>query len=355
MHGKFSRLSKKICFISETGRADRPILDPSVRYRCYHPAEALLQQGHYCSIYSATQFYQNPCLDFDVYVFHRPNMARANFDAVTDYLSRSGRTLIADYDDLIFGDAEVALQSSAVKNETLQPEQAIAAFASNLAGLRKFTKVTVSTKPLAHRVREANPGAQVEVVPNMLPQSILDVHEALGTPLRPRPQTSIGYFAGTRSHDRDFPIVEEVLHRVLSENPEFNLLVVGPVAVPQAIATLPNVNTVQAVNFLRLPSLMTMCATVIAPLEASAFNSCKSRVKFLEAALTGCRLIATPIPDMRAIGPEHLVLADTKDEWYEALSFPPDPGELRNQVERNFRFLRANSGIEGLKLLGGLV
>ena len=328
--------------------------DPSVRYRAYHPAEALLNAGHFCTVYSAMQFYKNPCFDYDVYVFHRPNMARATFREVVTGLRRLGRILIADYDDLIFGNEDLALGSSAVKNGTLTPERAIDAFASNLDGLRVFDRVTASTVPLAERVREYNPGARVMVVPNIVSDSVLSFQESLGTPLRQRPSSIIGYFAGTKSHDRDFPVVEAALHRVLSENSHFKLLVVGPVAVPQGIASLPNVYVAPVVNYLRLSGLMAKCSTVIAPLEDSAFNACKSRVKFLEAALSGCRLIASPIPDMQTIGDKHMTFAANSDDWYEALSEPLGSTEQQALVKRNFAFLKDHSSVDGLVTLGEL-
>jgi glycosyltransferase involved in cell wall biosynthesis len=345
---------KSICFISETGRVENPLQDPSVRYRCYHPAEHLMERGHFCSVVSAAKFFDGPCLDYDVYVFHRPNIARAKFPQVINGLRRLNKRLIADYDDLIFGGEDIALASSAVKNATLTPERAVAAFSNNLAGLREFDFVTASTEPLMERVKHFNPGANVAVVPNIVPNSILTVHESIGTALRPRPATSIGYFAGTKSHDKDFPVAAEVLHRVLLENPDFSLLIVGPVAIPSGLAALPNVSAAPVVNYFRLPSLMTMCATVIAPLENSAFNACKSRVKFLEAALTGCRLIASPIPDMCVIGKEHLDFAANHDDWYEALSNPLSANERSELAKRNSTFLRSHLNVHGLEVFGEL-
>lgn len=345
---------KSICFISETGRAERPLLDPSVRYRCYHPAEQLLHNGYFCSVYSAKQFYANPCFEFDVYVFHRPNMERQNFSDIIHLLRKQGKTLIADYDDLIFGTEEIALASSAVKNATLTPEKAIAAFSSSLTALIEFDQITTSTASLAEQVKKFNPAAKVEVLPNIVPNSVLTVHEQLGTPFVSRSTNTIGYFAGTKSHDKDFPIISEVLHRVLSENPEFSLLVVGPVTLPSGLSSLPNVTVAPVVNYWRLPGLMTMCSTVVAPLENTLFNSCKSRVKFLEAALSGCRLIATPIPDMQAIGNNHLTLAATKDEWYESLSLEINAVDRLAIAKRNFDFIRHKNGIAGLKFFGDL-
>lgn len=341
---------QSVCFVSETGQT-RPLMDPSVRYRCFHPAEKLMIEGHRCTITTAAKFYETPNLGHDIYIFHRPNAARPNFTTIIDALKRQGAILIADYDDLIFGTPDIALASSAVKNGTLSEERAIIAFASNLAGLRVFEKVTTSTEPLANRVREFHPDARVEVVPNFLPDSILRPHIKNGTPFIKRPSTSIGYFAGTRSHDKDFPVVDAVLHRVLLENPEFSLLIIGPVKIPIGIAALPNVTVAPASNFLRLPALMSMCATVIAPLEMSEFNECKSRVKFLEAAIGGCRLIATPIPDMISIGAPHLILAENSNDWYEALSNPLDGHASKALARRNLEYICVNNGIDGLRSL----
>ncbi|WP_322994173.1 hypothetical protein [Castellaniella sp.] len=347
-----SIIKKSICFVTETARTERPIQDPSVRYRCYHPAEILSKRGHICAVYAAQKFYEDPSFDYDVYVFHRPSMARANFLKVISFLRTCGKKLIADYDDLIFGSEDIAIISSAVKNNTLTPERAIAAFSSNLAGLRQFDMVTVSTEPLAAKVREFNPDARVSVVHNMVPESIFTIQENYKTPFRKRAAGAIGYFAGTKSHDRDFPVVEAALQRVLSENPAFTLLVVGPVAIPQGIASLPNVSRAPAVSYARLFSPMSRCSTVIAPLEDSAFNACKSRVKFLEAAVAGCRLIASPIPDMQIIGSKHLTCASSLDEWYEALSMQIDPHVNAELVSSNFEFLRNSRQIDGLDSFG---
>lgn len=355
MHWQRNRSRRKsICFVSETGRSNTPLEDPSVRYRCYHPAETLLAEGHDCTVTSAARFFNNPSLRHDIYVFHRPNIARANFTRILDALRKLGALLIADYDDLVFGDGDLALVSSAVKNGTLSEEKAINAFHSNLLGLRQFDKVTVSTAPLAERAREFNPDADVRQAANFIPRSILSIHKHKQTPFLKRSATRIGYFAGTRSHDKDFPVVEAALHRVLCENPRFTLLVVGPVTLPRSITSLSNVNTTSAVNYMRLPALMSVCATVIAPLEDSAFNLCKSRVKFLEAALSGCRLIASPIPDMRVIGRRCISFAEKTDDWYEALSAPPDSNTRTKLARRNFDLLENALSLDVFKEMAGL-
>jgi len=342
---------KSFCFVSETGQVDKPIRDPSVRYRCYHPAETLSYLGHDSTVLSAAQFFKDLPLNHDVYVFHRPSIARPGFEQLCAALRQMGAILVADYDDLIFGNEDFALASSIVKNGSLSEEKAIAAFRSNLAALYQFDKVTTSTEPLAARVREFNSAADVRVAPNFIPESVLSMQKANCTHFLRRAETTIGYFAGTKSHDKDFPIVEAALHRVLCENSDLRLLIVGPVAVPRCIAAMPNVNIASVVDYLRLPSLMSMCSKVIAPLEGSYFNDCKSRVKFLEAALSGCQLIATPIPDMQVIGNDHLLLAQSTDDWYEMLSHPLREKERLDLAKRNFEFLERNSKFVAIEAL----
>ncbi|WP_434055995.1 MAG: glycosyltransferase [Roseibium sp.] len=279
---------------------------------------------------------------------------RSMFKDHLDFLKQHRKIIIANYDDLIFGNTEIAMESSAVKNKTMMVDEAIKAFQSNLEALQLFDRVVVSTEPLASMVRLFNPDADVQVSPNFLPNSMIALHKELSFHERFRYNNTIGYFAGTLSHNRDFPIVEPVLHRILMENPELNLIVVGPVKLPRSLSALPNVTVTGVRPFQQLPGLMAACSTAIAPLENSTFNRCKSRVKFLEAALTGVRLVSSPIPDMQAIGEPHLILADTHDDWYSALSEPPVFAAFRPQAKTNFDRIAMGQDVSGFEILGNL-
>lgn len=342
-----------ICFISETSRIQRPLIDPSVRYRCYHPAEALSADGYGVTVTAAATFFAEPSFDYDIYVFHRPNVRHPAFDRTLDRLKSLGRTLIADYDDLIFGDADIASVSSIVKNGRKERDVAIAMFRDNAIALERFDRFSVSTQPLADRVREVRPGARIAVVPNELPDSTLRPHLAIGTAFRKRSPHVIGYFAGTKSHDADFPVVEKALLRVLSEDRRKSLLVVGPVRLPASIAALPNVRARDVVPYWYLPELMSACDTVIAPLEDTVFNRCKSRVKYLEAAISGCRLVATPIPDMSSVGASHITFARNDDEWYEGLSYLPSAESREALVRANVDFIARRDSVASLRAVGG--
>lgn len=340
-------MKPKICFISTTARNERPLLDPSVRYRCFHPAEMLSEQGAYCVVYSASAFFKDPCFDFDIYIFHRPNLSPATcfLPRILDTLHSLHRTVIADYDDLIVGE-DNALHSSIVKNRVRTPEDAKKIFQQNTDALLLFEKVFTSTFPLAQEIRKVHSHAKIQVVPNILPNSILSFGKIHNFSTRPRSKNAIGYFAGTKSHDEDIKIIEDVLYKVLIENEDYRLFVIGPLVLPQSLASLPNVFVTEVVAYLRLFNLMSMCSTVVAPLEKTPFNECKSRVKFLEAAVSGCHLIASPIDDMQRVGSDHLTLAYSNDDWYEALSEPVSIEERKVECTKNLDFLEERNLIK---------
>jgi hypothetical protein len=197
-------------------------------------------------------------------------------------------------------------------------------FSANLLALLQFDLLTTSTGPLQQQVMRFNPSGCCEVIPNGVPDSIFAIAGENEFYLAARPPNVVGYFAGTKTHDKDFPVAEEGILRFLETDPGGLFLVVGPVSLPITLTDHPRVVQHGLVDYLRLPKLMQQCSTVIAPLEQTIFNACKSRVKFLEACLAGCRLIATPIPDMRAVASNWADLPETRDEWVAALAYQRD-------------------------------
>jgi hypothetical protein len=272
-------------------------------------------------------------------------------------LRRLGKRLLADYDDLIFGTAEEALTYSTFKTGLRSEKQVAAMFGANLLALLQFDLLTTSTGPLKQQVMRFNPSGYCEVIPNGLPDSIFAIAEEYEFYLASRPSNVVGYFAGTKTHDKDFPVAEEGILRFLETDPAGRLLVVGPVSLPNPLTGHPRVVQHGLVDYPRLPKIMQQCSTVIAPLEQTIFNACKSRVKFLEACLAGCRLIATPIPDMRAAASHGADLPQTQDEWVAAVAHQCDEVVRSSLAAERFRYLKeqchaARSADSLLSLLG---
>jgi len=113
------------------------------------------------------------------------------------------------------------------------------------------------------------------------------------------------------------------------------LLLVGPLALPPRFERVADrIERRPLMPFHRLPEVMAQCRRVLAPLEDSPFTRAKSGIKFFEAVLAGCDVLATPIPDVDRFSSPLLRKCRAVDEWRDALSEPPDlsPREREQEI-----------------------
>jgi len=331
-----------VCFVSITSDQVRPILDASTRYRCFHVAEQLVADGHRCCVQTAWEFVARRTWDYDVYVFHRPTGTLPGLASAIKELKRRGKRVIADYDDLIFGDADTAEVSSIVKNGMLSLEAAVATFDDNAQTLRLFDDVTTSTHPLAARVLECNNHCRVRVVPNAIPDTMFALSDRLRLAESTRPSRHIGYFCGTATHKLDFPVLHKAIMRVLDEHQDSRLIVVGPIDLHEDLQNHPRCLRESHVRYQYLPSLMSRCRVCVAPLEDTVFNNCKSRVKFLEAGMAGCHLVASPIDDMRRVSDAWISLPKSAGDWHAAVSAALETDGAIDHAVENYEYLKRN-------------
>jgi glycosyltransferase involved in cell wall biosynthesis len=311
----------RFLFIANSRHRVRPYLDPAVRYRCYNPAEDLCRQGHLADVCSFHELRSSVIRNYEVFVFHRPVYSR-RLKNVIQGLNNKGRLVIADYDDLIFNpryalDAPIFLNGSASKKIVKR------LYNRNLTAIKLFQNVTVSTLPLAEEVRDVCPFTNIQVVHNGISQRWLDAAHIYN-----KGETStrkIGYFPGTRSHDRDFQTVIAQLAKYLTDRSAARLLLVGSLGIRPDGFDEPNLIRHGPVDYLDLPQLIMQCWVTIAPLTNSRFNQCKSGLKFFESAAFAVPVIATPIPDMQRFEGSGIVLAETPEAYLKALELFLDP------------------------------
>jgi glycosyltransferase involved in cell wall biosynthesis len=159
-----------------------------------------------------------------------------------------------------------------------------------------------STQYLAERMRAAAPQTPVYTVRNFLSTETLSLSEAARRlPDRPsKPDlVTLGYLSGSPTHDEDFATAAEALRKVLVENEQAELLIVGPLQLPNCLAdrrVAGQVRRMDAVDWRKLPELMAEQGVGInlAPLDLSrSFCHAKSEVKYLEAAALGIPTVAS--------------------------------------------------------------
>lgn len=311
-----------ILFISNTSRHARPYYDPSARYRCFNVAQSLSFENYPTSCVSQAVFQKNPASfkAYDYYVFHRPALTPefAEFS-----LSISTDRLIADFDDLNFS-VQHADQTPAVRTRNENVSTVSKSLAKIAGAASLFTQFSSSTVPLtAHISRLFNPENNL-VIPNGIDPTFAGVCQLAreAFPVSKRPYT-YAYFPGTASHNPDLQMIEGAIKQALHKDSSANVLIAGPVKIPDSLEVFAHrIHKADYVAFHELPVLMAKSKFVLAPLENTEFNQCKSGLKFFEAALVGCTVVGTPIPDIDRFESSLLRKCNTQDEWTDALIAP---------------------------------
>jgi glycosyltransferase involved in cell wall biosynthesis len=308
-----------------------------VRYRCYNPAYDMRKLGHAVDVVAMPQFALEMVKNYDLFIFHKPPL-HITVEAAILLIERQGKVAIADYDDLIF-DKKNALSSSLFLTGRATEKIVLDIFKRNHRALKMFKHVTVSTTSLAEQVRHSHPEAVVRVVHNGLNAAWVKTAR-MRFNSRPVPGM-ISYFCGTKSHDHDFEIAEDVLAEMLHADSSLSLHVVGPLQFNRDKFPKSRLRLTAAVPYEDLAGLIMQSWISIAPLENNLFNRCKSGLKFFEAAAFGVPSVASPIPDMLRFEEGGIALVNTPDEWRDSLVRMAQP-EQHRQVAAHSRDFAMN-------------
>jgi len=291
--GAFDGVGLRVAFVACNKNAARYAEDPAFIYRCENLAHALKTKGAQVWLGHLKHFAW--WRGFDVVVFHRPR-ASWRLRLLLNWLQRRGTRVVADFDDLVF-EPDMAHFSPGVLNKRLGLGPTRQQFASHAAALRWFGWATVSTHALQDEVKKVlGEGARVLWVPNTIHWSWRDkplparqTHGALGC---------VAYMPGTRSHDRDFALIEPGLRRLLAQNAHLRLCVTGPIELGLN-ALSPQMVHQPKLPFAQFDQAFVGVGLNLAPLEPTPFNACKSGIKVMEAAWWGIPTVFCHLPDAR--------------------------------------------------------
>ena len=314
----------RFLFISTTTQLKNPINDPSVRYRCYNLAEALQDKGHIVSVMPWLES-ESALYNFDVYIFHRPNINQIEF---IRNLKKLRKIIIADYDDMIFGNDDHAATAPLAINQPNKKNDVIKYFEKNSYVAEEFDLITCSTEPLVEHALKFSNSKAIQIS-NTIPSSVLNFTKKIETNNK---LFDFGYFAGTSSHQKDFETIKKPLTKFLFENPECKFLLIGDIKLDKRLALLPNIHRQALSSFLRLFDRISICRYSISPLVDNMFNKCKSNIKLLESSLVGTQLISTKIPDMEKESNFNVYFAQNEESWYELFYKIVKPNKNYNEL-----------------------
>jgi len=331
-----SNMQKNILYVSWTSRNDRPYFDPSVRYRCFNFANELIKRGHSATVISQVRFQEiyKELPAYDAYVFHRPYLTQELSEFLQEHNEQE--LIIADFDDLIF-DVRYAEQTPMVRVRGGDSKATRSYLSKTYDAASLFDRFTLSTAPLKEHTNELFPKADALVLSNSIDPGFLGLSRIARrtNPVTQRPY-GLGYFSGTASHDKDFAMIAPLIAKRIIASGE-KILLVGPLEIPDCLKALENQVIIHPlVSFHELAKTMAKCETVLAPLEDTVFTLSKSGLKFFEAVLAGCNVIATPIPDIDRFDSLMLKKCRSIEEWEDALnsSFELDGDEREVEITR---------------------
>ena len=307
----------KCLYISSTRHITAPYQDGSTRYRCYNFVEELIKLRYVAHVAPLVAVTPELLEQYDVAVFLRPEISQKLLELV-NHCARKNICTIADFDDLIF-EPDIAEQSPSVLAGRASAEDVAGVYGRHLDALRLFSRVTTATQSLQQRVTTLCNDTAVHYLPNGLSHSWLNLNNQFQQHVQRENQ--LLYMPGTRSHDHDFRCVAATMQALLKADHELRLKVLGPLSIRRGeFETGKLIKGPEWVDFAQLPEHISKARACLAPLANTAFNECKSHIKFIEAAAFGTPVLATPIPDMQRHSVEGLFFPESLNDWRKCMT-----------------------------------
>ncbi len=306
------------------------------RYRAYNMKEYLTLAGIDSDVISLEEMDDRLSwvFSFDIIVIHRIPMNDVLL-ALIGKCKDLSIPVIFDLDDYIFDESlvngidEIKRMKPAERNEWIQ----------HVRGCRKTLDACDyfigTTDFLIKKVEKL--GKRAFLIRNGLNTTqIKESRAALRKVERDIHGIKIGFFSGTKTHQKDFEVVRPALIRILREYNNAFLCIGGFLELnhgfdeyAQRIERLPYV------DWKELPFNLAKIDINISPLEPdNPFCEAKSELKYFEAALLKIPTIATPtdayIWSIR--DGENGLLASSEEEWFEKLKTLIEDASLRRNL-----------------------
>jgi hypothetical protein len=164
---------------------------------------------------------------------------------------------------------------------------------------------------MADYVLKENPSAEVCIVRNGFPDKLLNFTLSLAR-AKKLSCHRLGYFPGTRTHDKDFSTWRTNIRASL-EKSELEFKLVGELSA-ELYADFERVQSKPLGSFMDMFRSMSDVTIAIAPLVRSRFAACKSNIKAIEAFLMGCYAISSDVNDTEILVDQGFELELLRDD-----------------------------------------
>ncbi len=312
----------------------------SAEYRCYNMCEELKSYGLTVRVvFQGTPFLSLLTRRFSFFIFQRVRYDD-HIAAVIDSIKSQHKSIIFETDDLVYNakylhhldyyghmtDQEKRYYENGIGREIVEDPY--------------VESCVVSTQFLASSILSDHPDKSVFVLRNRLSSDQLQRAERTlkrSDAIKPNDgKVRIGYFSGSKSHDKDFDLISELLLEFLKSNKDLKLLIVGHLTLDEQFMEVKGqIERFPMVSMQKLMELIIRADINIAPLEVdNPFCNAKSELKYFEAGILNVPTIASATDAFRhaITDGQNGFLADTVLDWKRSLERLIESKELRESV-----------------------
>ena len=313
---------------------------PSNRYRVYNFEEYLsdfeIETNHINQFEISDKL--DEILTFDLIVMFRVAMDE-NLTRLIDICRKLNIPTIFDVDDYVFEPKIATVEY--IDGIRFLPKEELSLY---FEGVKRYRKTllscdyfTTTTEYLAERSKEL--GKKAFVLRNGLNKEIVEISKRVKESYKKEDNfIKIGYFSGTKTHQKDFAVVVGGIRRILSEYNNVKLLIGGYLDLkefPELDKFKDRIETLPWVPWQKLPFNIIKADINIVPLEVgNPFSEAKSELKYFEAALLKIPTIASPTDAFKYAIKDGVngFLAKDENEWYTKLKNLIENEELRRKI-----------------------
>src|SRR6266498_3156537 len=275
------------------------------RYRVYNMIQALLESKSKTS----AAYFAHDDLDVlgkvvdiaDVLVVGRSKYNEKLNYAITHARSK-GKPVVYDVDDLIFDLAYVHLILNTLDKDV--SDNAILdrwfALVGRIGAAMKLCDRAITTNEYLAARLQPHFEKPVSVIPNFLNREQVEISERIfrqkkASGFARNDRVYLGYFSGTQSHNKDLEIMSDALTKLLQNNPNMVLRIVGYIDIRGILRNyISQIEQYPIQDFINLQRLIGQVEVNLVPLQDNEFTNCKSELKYFEASMAGTICIATP-------------------------------------------------------------
>jgi glycosyltransferase involved in cell wall biosynthesis len=296
----------------------------STTYRVDHIARGMSALGHRVRVIRGDELegYMNENIAARHVTFFRAPLW-SPYREFADKMRRQGATIIYDTDDFVF-DEEVLPLMDGVR---FLSENDVENYRRGIRAYREFILysdvVTLSTSALVDEVRRM--GKEAFRVRNTISKSNMKHFQDIQLDKRHKSSPFVvGYYSGTKTHQADFAVMVNALSEFMDNHQDVVFRLVGQFALEEFPVLNKFSSRIIQVDLMSHDDMLEdqlKCDVIVAPLEiGNSFCEAKSELKFFEAALARCPVIASATRSFKEAthAGRFAKLAANHDEWLNA-------------------------------------